>query len=111
MQEQTSYEEQVLSWLRSKSGDVVLIGALTKKYGVGQAAMLTMLNELVIAGKVRRSTAKRTLGFYIPSEGMLQAERNVSSSILDRGVLKVDKARRELYAQLQAARDAIPSIG
>ena len=111
MQEQTSYEEPVLAWLRSKGGDVVLVAGLARKFMVGQAAMLTLLNEMAVAGKVRRSTAKRSVGFYIPSEGMLAAERRAAIDSHDRPALKVDRARRELYAEIANYRTSMPSIG
>ena len=111
MQDQTSYEELLLSWLRTKNGEVVLVTALTKKFMVGEASMITLLNELVACGKVRRSNAKRTLGFYIPTESMLNSERKAREELPERKSLKVDNARRELYAQLEAARNSIRSIG
>lgn len=111
MLDQTSYEALVLSWLRSKDGDVVLVTSLSKKFMVGDASMLTLLNELVACGKVRRSTAKRTLGFYIPTDAQLNAERRANEEVRQTQPLKVDRQRRELYAQLEAARASIRSIG
>lgn len=111
MLDKTSYEALILAWLRSKNGDVVLVTALSKKFMVGDASMQTLLNELVACGKVRKSTAKRTLGYYIPTDAMLNAERKASEEVEVRKPHKIDKRRAELYAELAAARNSIPSIG
>jgi len=107
----TSYEEMILAWLRSKNGEVTLVTALAKKFQVGESSLMTMLNELAACGKVRRSSAKRMLGYYVPTEAMLNAERKASEEAPERRVLTVDKHRRELYARLAAARSSIRSIG
>lgn len=112
MQEkETSYEEQVMAWLRSKNGDICLAAGLAKKFKVGSASMLTLLNELVKAGKVRRSSSKRSIGFYIPSERMLAAERAIAQDSFQRSAHKIDRSRAELYARIDAQRAAIKSIG
>jgi hypothetical protein len=110
MENQTSYEELVLSWLRSKQGDVVLIPALAKKFKVGEASMLTLMNELVASGKVRRSIATRRVGYYVPTEEALATER-ATEAAKPRQAHKIDKQRTELYARLAAERANIPSIG
>jgi len=111
MNETKSYEELVLAWLRSKKGDVVRVTDLAKKYMVGSASMLTLLNELAAAGKVRKTNAKRSIGFYIPSDAMLNAERVAAQEAPKRPALKIDQQRRELYAKLAADRNSIRSIG
>jgi len=110
-QEETSFEENILAWLRSRSGDVVVVSQIAKKFKVGQAGMFSMLQEMEKSGRVRRSNAKRATGFYIPSQAQLNAEqRALEVAKVDRP-LKIDKHRTELYAQLAAARGAIKSIG
>jgi len=111
MNETKSYEELVLAWLRSKNGDVVRVNDLAKKFKVGDASIMTLLNELTAAGKVRKTNAKRSLGFYIPSDAMLNAERRAAEEAPKRPALKVDKHRQELYAKLAEARSSIRSIG
>jgi DNA-binding IclR family transcriptional regulator len=112
MQEQeTSYEDQLMAWLRSKSGDVVVISAIAKKFKVGHSSMMALLNELVACGKVRRSNSKKSAGFYVPSVGQINAERRMAELEQVRPPLKVSKERAELYAQLAAVRDSIKSIG
>jgi predicted transcriptional regulator len=112
MQEkETSHEEQLMVWLRSKSGDVVVISAIAKKFKVGQSSMMTLLNELVACGKVRRSGSKKSAGFYVPSIGQINAERRMAEEEQIRPPLKVSKERAELYAKLEAARASIRSIG
>lgn len=112
MQEsEKSYDEAVMIWLRSKNGDTVLVTSLAKKFMVGQAAMLTLLNELALAGKVRRTSAKRAIGFYIPSERMIAAERRAADESIDRPSLKIDRRRSEIYAQIAADRVSLRSIG
>jgi hypothetical protein len=98
-------------WLRSMGGEVVVVASIARKFKVGDASILALLNELAATGKVRRSNAKRGVGFYIPTEAMLNAERRNAEEVKPRPELKVDKHRRDLYAQLDAARSQIKSIG
>lgn len=109
--QETSYEDKIMAWLRSMGGEVVVIAAIARKFKVGDASVLTLLNELAASGKVRRSNAKRGVGFYIPTEAMLNAERRHAEEVKPPPPLKVDKHRRELYAQLAEARASIRSIG
>lgn len=113
MQEQTSYEEQILAWMRSKGGEVVLVSALAKKFRVGGAAISALMHDLANSGKIRHAPQRnnRAMGFYIPSEAQLNAERRMAEEAKVVPPLKVDNHRRELYARLQAARDSIRSIG
>lgn len=106
-----SYEDQIMAWLRLMEGEVVVIAAIARKFKVGEASVLTLLNELAAAGKVRRSNAKRGVGFYIPTEAMLNAERRHAEEVKPPPPLNVDKHRRELYAQLAEYRKSLPSIG
>jgi methylmalonyl-CoA mutase cobalamin-binding subunit len=109
--DKTSYEELVLEWLRSKSGDVVVVSSIAKKFKVGSASILTLLNELAAEGKVRRSNAKRSVGFYVPSQGMLNAERKAAEQAQVAPAHKISKQRQELYARLDKERNSYPSIG
>jgi len=114
MQEVTSYERQILAWMRSKGGEVVVATAIAKKFNVGNAAMLTLLNELAAAGKIRRAARrnnKNAAAFYIPSEAELDAERRMTQEAKVTAPLKIDKVRQELYAQIAASRAAMPSKG
>jgi hypothetical protein len=109
--QETSYEDKIMLWLRSMGGEVVVVASIARKFKVGDASILALLNELAATGKVRRSNAKRGVGFYIPTEAMLNAERRNAEEVKPRPELKVDKHRRDLYAQLDAARSQIKSIG
>lgn len=109
--DQHEYEKLILAWLRSKKGEVVRVTDIAKRYKVGNSSILTMLNELVAAGKVRRTNAKRSIGFYIPTEAMLNAERLVAQETPKRPPLKIDRQRQELYARLDNERNSIRSIG
>ena len=100
-----------MGFLRMKSGDIMMVTVLARKFMVGQAAMTTLLNEMAIAGKVRRSSAKRSLGFYVPSEAQLEAERKALQAVKQTPPLKIDKRRQELYAEIAASRKSLPSIG
>lgn len=113
VQEDTSYEDQIMAWMRTKGGEVVVVSALAKKFKVGDSAMLTLLNEMATSGKIRRAPQRnnRVMAFYVPTEGQLNAERRMAEEVRAIAPLKVDKHRRELYAQLAAARLSIPSIG
>lgn len=111
MQEQTSYEEQILAWMRSKGGEVVVVSSLAKKFKVGDAAMSALLNEMANSGKIRHAPQRnnRAVAFYVPSPAQLNAERRMNEEVKATPPLKVDNHRRELYARLKAERDAIPS--
>lgn len=111
MQEQTSYEEKIIAHLRSKNGEAIPVNALAKKFKVGAASILALLNELAACGKVRhvKGGNKRVGGFYLPTETQINAERRMAESAKAMAPLKVDNYRRELYARLKAERDAIPS--
>jgi len=106
-----SYEDLIIAFLRSKNGDVVLVTSLAQRYLVGQASVVALMNELAAAGKVRRSNAKRTVGYYIPTDAMLNAERRANDAHKPAPPLKIDKRRAELYAEIAASRAALPSIG
>lgn len=109
--EKNEYETLIMAWLRTKDGDIVRISDLGKKFKIGDASILAMLNELAACGKVRKTNAKRSIGFYIPSEAMLNAERKAAEEAPQRPALKIDSHRAELYARLDADRKAIRSIG
>lgn len=111
MQEQTSYEDRIMSWMRTKGGEVVVVSALAKRFKVGDSAMLTLLNEMANTGKIRRAPQrnKRAIAFYVPTDAQLNAERRMAEEVKLAAPLRVDSQRRELYARLKAERDAIPS--
>lgn len=111
MQADTSYEDQIMAWMRTKGGEVVVVSALAKRFKVGDSAMLTLLNEMATTGKIRRAPQrnKRAMAFYVPTEAQLNAERRMAEAAKVVAPLRVDNQRRELYARLKAERDAIPS--
>lgn len=109
-QEQT-INEQVVAYLRGRMGDIIVISAISKKFKVGSAALTKSLNELVEVGIIRKSNAKRTTGYYIPSPGQLNAERRAAQEIPVVAELKVDRHRKELYAILETYRSSMKSIG
>lgn len=109
--QEKTINEQVVDYLRGRLGDIVVISAISKKFKVGSAAMTKSLNELVEAGVIRKSNAKRTTGYYIPSPGQLNAERRAVQEVRIPQPLKVDRHRQELYDQLAANRSTLKSIG
>lgn len=111
MKVETSYEDKIMAWMRSKGGDVVLVSALAKRFAVGESSILALMNEMAASGKIRQAPHrnKRSIGFYIPTEAQINAERRMAEEVKLAAPLKVDNHRRELYARLKAERDAIPS--
>jgi len=113
MKTETSYEDKIMAWMRSKGGDVVLVSALAKRFAVGESSILALMNEMAASGKIRHAPHrnKRSIGFYIPTEAQINAERRMAQEVKLAAPLKVDNHRRELYARLKAERNSIRSIG
>lgn len=108
----TSYDEKILVHLRAHAGEVILPSLLSRKFRVGEPAITEMLNSLAATGLVRRQAAKgKRVGFYVPAESQLAAERRMAEFSHVQRPLRVTTERQELYARLNAERSAYNSIG
>lgn len=112
MNDTTPYEEKIMAYLRAHAGEVMLPSLLARKFKVGESATSEKLNSLAAEGKLRRQMTKgKRMGFYVPAESQLAAERRMAEQTHIKPLLRVTSERLELYARLNAERAAHPSIG
>lgn len=102
----------IVGFLSDNAGTFYNIAQMAKRFNFGRSAMALELASLAHAGRIRATMAKnRAQAYYVPAQSQLEAEaRMVGKLRIDRP-LKIDKRRQELYAELSAARNKIPSIG
>lgn len=102
----------IIDYLKSLNGEIMLVTKIAKHFGVGHSAMGKMLNDLAASKNVRQTLIFSSKAFYIPTQQQLDDEDKAS----DRprwqvGQLKVANDRKELYERLQAERGNVKSIG
>lgn len=100
----------ILDALATAGEDGLTIAAIATATKFGLASLRPVLAELGGTMVIRSTQAGRNMRFWIPSAERLRAEEE-ARQVRVVPPLKIDKARRELYAELAAARAAIRSLG
>jgi len=100
----------ILDALATAGEDGLTLAAISTATGFGQASLRPVLSELGGSMAIRSTQAGRNVRFWIPSESRLKAEEALRQ-VRIAPPLKVNKERQELYARLEAERNAITSIG
>ena len=100
----------ILDALAEAGEDGLTLAALSTATKFGQASLRPVLSELGGSMAIRSTQAGRNVRFWIPSAERLLAEDRLRN-IRVAPPLKINKERQELYARLEAERNAITSIG
>lgn len=100
--------DAVLQFVNSKGGQHLTSKQIAAHFSVGSSCIGRYLTELSRDGFIQAtgSTHVRVYSKVMPSTETAPVE-----AAQPKGVLKIDRHRRALYAELAAARAAIPSIG
>lgn len=97
--------------LNIASDDGLTLASIANAMKLGPSGIRPILNELVVRNIVRSTKGPRNVRFWIPSLATLEAEARNRDSVKVFKPLTMDRAKLERYAELDAARNSIKSIG
>lgn len=101
---------EILKALEKVGDDGMTIASIAYTLKLREACLRPVLSELGGNMAIRSTQGFRNVRYWIPSEAQLKAEEE-ARNIRPFRPLKLDRAKLEIYAEIDAARLAIPSIG
>ena len=100
----------IIDVLDMAGDDGVTLASIANSLKIGQGNVRPLLSEMQIKGTIRSTKGDRNVRFWIPSDAQLEAEAR-AAVVKPFVPLKMDRAKLERYAELDAARLSIKSIG
>jgi len=100
----------ILELLAAAGEDGLTLAALSTATKFGQASLRPVLSELGGSMAIRSTQGVRNVRYWVPTAARLQAEEELRN-VREFKPLKLDRAKLERYAELDAARGKIKSIG
>lgn len=102
--------QMVLDALAKVGDEGMTITSLANVLSLGQACLRPVLSDLGGTMAIRCTQGFRNVRYWIPTEEQLRIEEE-ARNIRPFRPLKIDKHRQERYAEIEAYRIDMPSIG
>ena len=103
-------KNEIVDMLRKNNGESTCIQVIAKPFGNHMPAIKQILIELEDERRIRKVHGERKARYYIPTKAQIEAEERCNQARAMPAPLKVERRRIELYAELERARNAIPSL-
>ena len=100
----------IIEFLKDADGENFSADQLGNKFKVGTPSVRQIMISMESEGLVRCVRGTRQPRWYVATDGQLELERRTNEPREVPAPLKIDPRKQELYAELQRARDAIPSL-
>lgn len=102
--------QMIMDELMKVGDEGITLASLSHILSVGQPSLRPILADMGGSMVIRCTQGFRNVRYWIPSEDQIKAE-DEARNVRPFRPLKLDKAKLEIYAEIDAARRAIPSIG
>jgi hypothetical protein len=111
-EEITTFQPQILNYLRGRIGDIVSVKSVAKYLKVGEASVMHIMLNMELDGLIRKGrTSKGTLGFFLPSREQLASEEAAAGKSRLFKKLRSDPQKLERLEEIKRQRELYKSIG
>lgn len=102
------YTQAIVDFLKEKQGEMITLWHIAKALGVGRSSVREDITRLVALGRVRKTGVHSMVQYYIPTDAMLEAERQCMKSNFQ--PLKPRPEHSAIIERIRSERSAIKSV-